>query len=315
MVCGSESQTRISAAFCDLYCSPLCCVSEANIVKQCNSKFEDSYVHMSSSLRSLKLYWRGANDDSVGVYARENMGLKMENGGLSLANYKFALNTVISLNFLVPKDPKYIFNRIGLRRRADGSSFVADLYNNGLIAQPLLSICRTQRLRGFSRLNFGKLCTDACEDYHFFDIVSGMEFMLDVAYAKVFDYEIYGRHRMVISESEAFYVPQVVLAHLLNTKILRFYNQQKYMVEINPEYKFLWKLSDTFDISLNATTMFSRLPSQAFIIIKSLEPNPDDLKWILSSRLFFQYCVALDYEKTRIGFARMQPRKDLRSDG
>ncbi|CAD5208171.1 unnamed protein product [Bursaphelenchus xylophilus] len=292
--------------FCMLYCNPTCCSSTANIVKQCNWRPDGAYDYNSTSRDVQRRYWQAVFGDSAGVYAKEKIDMEMINGRLVLEDYTIALNALMSLNSFVEQERS--FHRIGLRRRTDGSSFVMDLYKNGLIASPMLSICRSSAIRGRSRMNFGALCTYCNkEEYHFVPLVQGsLEFMMDVRSAVVFDYKVHRKHRMTFTESPILYVPHDFLTYLLEEGILRYERSFVYRVEKEFPYKFRWNLSDVYSIDLDTSTVISVLKYESVIYIETLQPNPDDLRWILSNSLFYEYSVALDYEENRIGFAKMK---------
>ncbi|CAD5208170.1 unnamed protein product [Bursaphelenchus xylophilus] len=295
-----------SSEFCQLYCDPTCCFSKASIVKQCNWDFPNVYDYNSTSLNIQPLFWYAVSDDSVGVYAKEKMDLKMMRGQLVLEDYTFALRTLGSFNWAAERENALIaHNVIGLRRRADGSSFVEDLHKSGLISTPVLSICPSSHY-GFLRMHFGGLCTDCLkEEHHFVPLVEGtLEYMVDVRSAVVFDYEVHRKHRMMFSESNILYVPHDLLMYLLEENILKNHRFTEYRFLKKIPFKFQWKMTDAFSIDLNTSTVINVLPYFWSVEIETLQPNPDDVRWILSNGLFSEYGLALDYGEKRIGFAR-----------
>ncbi|CAD5207770.1 unnamed protein product [Bursaphelenchus xylophilus] len=259
--------------FCRLYCNPLCCTSKLLRELRCTRFVPNAYRMNSTEFEILPQPWKTADGESIGVYAEDLIVFK---GGASNAEMELGKTR----------------NKVGLRRRSFNESFVNDLYIAGIIPEPILSIGYSHHPANRA-VTFGRHVREHCGEYNKIDLTNRLEFMFDGIDVVFMSYTESQNFRIGLSESDTFHAPHYALTRLLHSKIISFKKESGYVYFVNTKQlqNFTWTLSDGFRIDLQDYNVIREYHVARIIYILPISPNPDNMQWILSSAVFFEYCI------------------------
>ncbi|CAD5207768.1 unnamed protein product [Bursaphelenchus xylophilus] len=293
--------------FCRAYCNPLCCTSKVLRELRCTGHVpESAYRVDSTEFKILPQPWKAADGESSGVYAEDLIVFKggASNAEMELGKTRFALNLVTSLNGRTGNVESTFNNKVGLRRRSFNESFVNDLFMAGIIPEPMLSIGYSLH-RANRQIIFGEHVKEHCGTYNKLDLTNRLEFMFDGVQVEFMSYKAKQNFRIGITETDIFYAPDYVLTHLLNSQVISPKPDSGFVYNITTKItqNFTWILSDGFQIDLEDYNVLRNSSTSSTINIRTISSNPDNMQWILSSAVFYEYCMYIDYGRNLMGFA------------
>ncbi|CAD5208147.1 unnamed protein product [Bursaphelenchus xylophilus] len=291
---------------CSIYCNPICCMSTVLRRLRCDGRFMDQYQHESSEFVPTKEYWRSAVDDAVGIYADDVVAIRDGTSfEMTVRPARIALNVVSSMTDIAPDVNKRENNKLGLRRRYGQSSFIQELAQNKIIPKPVISFTHV-KIAGSRAVYFGARHDLYCGEWSTVPFVHEVEFMFDTIDVEFFGYKKTGNFRTMLTEGRTFSLHPEAISHLLAQKIIDLKNETDDTYYVDAAFKnttLHWTFSTGFRLEFSAEDAIYGTPTFSQIYLKVLWPNPDNVQWILSHALFYQYCVAIDYEADVVQFA------------
>ncbi|CAD5228402.1 unnamed protein product [Bursaphelenchus okinawaensis] len=109
-------------------------------------------------------------------------------------------------------------------------------------------------------------------------------------------------YRVMFSEASGTAISAKYIQKLNETGNLEQYREEKeksfYYLHIATNKVYEWTI-DNSRVSYNS----SRIGLE-YMQVSAIQPNPDNLEFVLGSDIFKSYCVAFDYEKQRIALAK-----------
>ncbi|CAD5220636.1 unnamed protein product [Bursaphelenchus okinawaensis] len=280
-------------AFCNEFCNPLCCLSLAEVNKRCDYSNYSSYDRNSTSFSMTSEYIQ--SNGLAGILVKDDIHfLTTNNSYVSFYGKSFYLQVKWLLDNYVVFGSS---NKIGLGLSRKRSNFLQDLYAAKQIARSVATIS-WHKDTIFPSIIFGdyndKYCTGG---WKYLTPVDETTWMFD---ANQFEFVTIRRsysYRLMFSEFTPIRIPVKHVQQLLYESKLHFLAKGLYVVEDKGAYNYTWSLKST---TISVKPIGSKTDS---ILVQPLQPNPDNLQFILGFDLFYKYCLALDYGRKQMALA------------
>ncbi|CAD5222696.1 unnamed protein product [Bursaphelenchus xylophilus] len=308
--------------FCRSFCNPICCLSSEIIEKQC-AEAAGGYSLNSTKLSVLKGFWRSPNDLAIGIWAQDEIFVEDWNDNRrSLGLIKFALKVIGS----VYHDPltATIIGQLGLGRDPHKRNIIQTMAERGIIEEELLTVEQTSE--HYASYIFGRYNGVACNtDRKSIDVIGDYEWMFDATAAAFFDYESHSHpFRIILEVGGLTRMPRGVLLSFIESKLLYQEDNElhnHYVVNHtrrDDNFKFYFNATNNFTLQYSLESLAIAWPHPedfSVILAAALDPNPDNVEWIIGRPLFMSYCVALDYKNDKLWFASYNENNEDDDDG
>ncbi|CAD5213448.1 unnamed protein product [Bursaphelenchus xylophilus] len=291
--------------FCRSFCNPLCCGTVAACGKV------KGYDHNSTMFKLRgKQFWHAPQTDAVGVWAEDEVHVLpvpqpgKDGDRMSLGVVDLVLQTP-RVPFFDPKNPA---------KHPTIKNFVHLLLERGLINHTSVTIAFPVK-SPIGRLQyyytFGEMDTENCHDnMKLVSAVGEREWIFDAIAVNFFGYKSEGMFRMILTEGIAVQLPRNVLQQFIEAGVFTrypviyenvYYINQSLLVED----KISFQIDEQLRIDGDSKTMGIAVEGTA-AIFSPIDPNPDNVQWIVGRMIYHQYCVTLDYERGTIGFSKVK---------
>ncbi|CAD5222701.1 unnamed protein product [Bursaphelenchus xylophilus] len=256
--------------------------------------------------------WRSATDKSVGIWVEDVVAV------LNNADYKaFQLGTIAFA--LKIYDALYVDRslrrqgEIGFGRDPAVPNIVELLYRHGHISYPGLSIAYVAKLAPLYSL--GSYRSEFCQgDRTTVDAVGEREWMFDAMAAAFLDYQSAAHDfRIILSAGGGIRMPRHVLLSFINSNLIMAHRQQYNFFQLNEtrrndDFKFFFRINPEYVIDSDLQSIGLPLfgGNSTTFIAEAVDPNPDNVEWVVGRMIFINYCVFLDYRQNQISFSKLK---------